>query len=102
VYRASDERANREWLAELEVVADRLDLDTDARSRAADVFLSTVGDGDRSKRATLAASLYVGALVAGQQRTQQAVADAVGVSRLTVQHHWKDLLGAAGLDPPEW
>jgi transcription initiation factor TFIIIB Brf1 subunit/transcription initiation factor TFIIB len=102
VYRASDERANREWLDELEVAADRLDLGTDARSRAADIFLSTVSGSERTKRATLAASLYVGALVAGQQRTQQSVADAAGVSRLTVQQHWKELLAAAGLDPPDW
>jgi transcription initiation factor TFIIIB Brf1 subunit/transcription initiation factor TFIIB len=102
VYRASDEREHREWLEELEVAADRLGLGTDARSRAADVFLSSVPDEDRSKRATLAASLYVGALVAGEQRSQASVAEAAGVSRLTVQQRWKELLEAAGLDPPGW
>jgi len=102
VYRASDEIENAEWLAALERAADRLDLGTEARSRARDVFLSTVPGRDRSKPATLAASLYVGALVAGEQCSQRAVADAVGVSRLTVQKRWKDQLEAAGLDPPEW
>ncbi|MFC7057063.1 transcription initiation factor IIB family protein [Halovenus salina] len=102
MYRASDERDNADWLAQLEVAADRLELETDARSRARDVFLSTVPDEDRSKQTTLAASLYVGALVAGDERSQQSVADAVGVSRLSVQQHWKDQLEAAGLEPPGW
>jgi transcription initiation factor TFIIIB Brf1 subunit/transcription initiation factor TFIIB len=102
VYRASDERDNADWLAQLEVAADRLELETDARSRARDVFLSTVPEEERSKRTKLAASIYVGALVAGDERSQQAVADAVGVSRLSVQQHWKDQLEAAGLEAPDW
>jgi len=102
VYRASDEVANEEWLADLNEAADRLDLDESARSRAADLFLSTVPDTERSKRAALAASLYVGALIAGDRRSQTKVADAVGVSRLAVQQRWKDLLEEAGLDAPDW
>lgn len=102
MYRASDERDNADWLAQLEVAADRLELGTDARSRARDVFLSTIPDEERSKRTVLAASIYVGALVAGEEQSQQSVADAVGVSRLSVQQNWKDLLEAAGLDPPSW
>lgn len=102
MYRASDEREHEEWLDALEEAADRLGLGTEARSRGADVFLSTVSEEGRSKRATLAASLYVGALVAGDQRSQRSVADATGVSRLTVQQHWKELIDAAGLDPPGW
>jgi transcription initiation factor TFIIIB Brf1 subunit/transcription initiation factor TFIIB len=102
VYRASDELDEAEWLAELEVAADRLDLGTDARSRARDVFLSTAPEADRSKRAVVAASLYVGALVAGEQHSQGDVADAVGVSRHTIQQRWKEQLRAAGLEPPGW
>jgi len=102
VYRASDERDNEEWLSTLQEAADRLDLGTAARSRAADVFLSTLPEADRSKRASVAASLYVGALVAGDQRSQGSVAEAVGVSRLTVQQRWKDAMEGAGLEPPEW
>jgi len=102
VYRASDERENEDWLATLEIAADRLDLGNEARSRARDIFLSTVPDEARSKRATLAASLYVGALVAGEQQSQGTVADAVGVSRLSVQQRWKEQLEAAGLEPPDW
>lgn len=102
MYRASDEREHADWLAQLEQAADRLGLGTEARSRARDVFLSTVPDEERSKQATLAASLYVGALVAGEQQSQQSVADAVGVSRLSVQNHWKEQLEAAGLEPPDW
>lgn len=102
MYRASDELDNAEWLADLEVIADRLDLGTDARTRARDVFLSTAPETERSKKAVLAASVYVGALVAGEQRSQQAVADAADVSRHTIQQRWKAQLEAAGLDPPEW
>ena len=102
VYRASDELDEAEWLANLEVAADRLDLGSEARSRARDVFLSTAPDEERSKKAVLGASLYVGALVAGEQQSQGDVADAVGVSRLTIQQRWKDQLRAAGLEPPDW
>ena len=102
MYSARDERDNAEWLADLETAADRLDLDTGARSCARDVFLSTVPEQDRSKPAAIAAALYVGALVAGDQRSQGAVADAVGVSRLAVQQRWKNLLDTAGLEAPEW
>ncbi len=102
MYRASDEREHADWLKHLEVAADRLDLGTDARSRSRDVFLLTVEDADTSRRTTLATALYIGGLVAGEEQSQQAVADAVGVSRLSIQQHWKDQLRAAGLEPPDW
>jgi transcription initiation factor TFIIIB Brf1 subunit/transcription initiation factor TFIIB len=102
VYRASDEVAQEEYLADLQEAADRLDLGSTARSCAADLFLSTLPDNERSKRPALAAALYVGALATGQQRSQGSVADAVGVSRLAVQQRWKDLVEEAGLDAPEW
>ncbi|SDF66192.1 transcription initiation factor IIB family protein [Halorientalis pallida] len=102
MYRASDEVDNEEWLAELEAAADRLDLDDEARTRAADLFLSTLPDSDRSKRPTMAASLYVATLVTSDRRAQGEVADAVGVSRLSVQQRWKELLERTGLDAPDW
>ena len=102
VYRARDHVENEEWLAALDDAAERLDLGSDARSRATDLFLSTLPDADRSKRATVAASLYAGALIAGDRRSQAAVAEAAGVSRLTVQQRWKDLVEEAGLEPPSW
>jgi transcription initiation factor TFIIIB Brf1 subunit/transcription initiation factor TFIIB len=102
VYRASDEIENEAHLDRLQEAADRLDLGTESRSRATDVFLSNLPEGDRSKEATMAASLYVGALVAGEQRSQGTVADAVGVSRLSIQQRWKDLLETSGLDAPSW
>ncbi|TKR28261.1 transcription initiation factor IIB family protein [Natronomonas salsuginis] len=102
MYRARDQVENEEWLATIDDAAERLDLGGEAKSRATDLFLSTVPVADRSKRATVAASLYAGALIAGNRRSQSAVADAVGVSRLTVQNRWKDLLEAAGLEPPKW
>ncbi len=102
MYRAGDRVDNEEWLAELQAAADRLDLEGEARTYAEDLFLTSVPDSDRSKRARLAASLYAGALVAGDRRSQGAVAEAAGVSRITVQQRWKDLLERAGLEPPSW
>lgn len=102
MYRAREHVENERWLAEIERVGDHLDLDAAARSRAADLFLSTVPDSDRSKRATVATSLYVGALIEGDRRSQKAVADAAGVTRPTVQQRWKELIEAAGLKPPNW
>lgn len=102
VYTARDRRENEEWLAELQQVADALEMGTGTRSVAEDVFLSSLPDSKRSKRATLAASLYAAGLVAGDQRSQVAVADAADVSRITIQGRWKDLLEEAGLDAPDW
>lgn len=102
MYRASDEVENEQWLAELAETAADLGLDESAEARATHLFLSAVPDEERSKRATLAASLYVGALMAGDRRSQGEVAEAAGVSRLTVQNRWKDLVETAGLDAPDW
>jgi transcription initiation factor TFIIIB Brf1 subunit/transcription initiation factor TFIIB len=102
MYRARDAIEQEEWLADLERAADRLELDSEARSNAKDLFLSTVPDADRSKTAALAASIYAGALLASDQRSQGDVADAVGVTRLTVQQRWKGLLAEAGFDVPDW
>lgn len=102
MYRARDQVDNEEWLVAIDDAAERLELCGDAKSRAVDLFLSTVPDQDRSKRVTVAASLYAGALIAGDRRSQSAVAEAAGVSRISVQQRWKDLLAEAGLDPPDW
>ncbi|MFB6146532.1 MAG: transcription initiation factor IIB family protein [Halobacteriaceae archaeon] len=102
MYRASEAVDNAEWLADLEAAADALDLDEAVRSTARDLFLSAVPEEERSKPAALAAGLYAATLVAGDQRSQGDVADAVGVSRLAVQDRWKDILREAGLEPPGW
>lgn len=102
VHRASDRVEQADWLDELREAADELDLSEAARSRAVDLFLSGVPDADRSKPAVVAASLYAGSLLAGEERSQAAVADAVGVSRLSVSHRWKGLLDEAGFEPPSW
>lgn len=102
MYRASDEVANEEWLTALDAAAERLDLPNETRSRAADLFLSTVPEADRSKRPALAAALYVATLATGEARSQREVADAFDVSRLSVQQRWKPLMTEAGLEPPSW
>lgn len=102
MYRASDELQNAEWLETLEEAADRLEYGTEQRSRARDIFLTTVPEQNRSKPANIAASLYIGGLLTGDQRSQTEVADAVGVSRLAVQQRWKDQLEDAGLEAPSW
>lgn len=102
VYRARDEVENEEWLADLEAAANRLGMGTESQSRASDLFLSALPDEERSKPAAMAASLYAGGLIGGDRRSQSAVAEAVGVSRLAVQQRWKDLVREAGLEPPGW
>lgn len=107
VYRARDQIENKRWLAELQQTADRLELDADARSRATDLFLTTVSEWDDnsspdSKKAVVAASIYAGSLIEGDQRSQGAVAEAAGVARLTIQQRWKELLESAGLEAPSW
>jgi transcription initiation factor TFIIIB Brf1 subunit/transcription initiation factor TFIIB len=102
MYRAREYVDHEDWLTDLETAADRLELEDETRSRAADIFLSTLPDEERSKRATMATSLYVATLLTGEEHSQQAVADAADVSRLTIQQRWKDLLEEMGLDAPDW
>jgi len=102
VYRASDRVDNEEWISRLEAACAELNLDDEVCSTATDVFLSGIPDADRSKAATAAASLYAAALIRGQERSQSAVADAMDVSRLSVQTRWKSLLEEAGFSPPTW
>lgn len=102
MYRARDRLDQEEWLTELERASDALSLSSDARSTAEDLFLSNVPEEDRSKRAVAAASLYAGALIAGDERSQSAVADAMSVARLSVQQKWKPILEDAGFRPPTW
>lgn len=102
MYRASDRVQNERWLADLQQAADELAYESEARSVAEDLFLSTLPNEERSKPAAIAASLYAGGLIAGDRRSQGVVANAVGVTRLTVQQRWKPLLEEAGLEPPTW
>lgn len=102
VHRASDRVEQADWLEDLREAADELDLSDRACSRAVDLFLSGIPDADRSKPAIVAASLYAGGLLAGEERSQTAVANAVGVSRLSVSSRWKPLLEEAGFEPPSW
>ncbi|ESS04880.1 MAG: hypothetical protein A07HR67_00229 [uncultured archaeon A07HR67] len=92
----------KEWIASLETACAELGLDDDACATATDLFLSAIPDEDRSKPATAAASLYAAALIRGQERSQSAVADAMDVSRLSVQKRWKPILKDAGFSPPTW
>ncbi|NGM67507.1 transcription initiation factor IIB family protein [Natronolimnobius sp. AArcel1] len=102
MHSARDRLEYEPWLEDLEEIATELELEDDARSCAIDLFLTDVPDADRSKRVVLAASVYAGSLVAGDGRTQRAVADAADVSRLSIQQRWKDILERAGLEPPRW
>ena len=102
MHRASDRVEQAPWLERLDDAAATLDLDPEVSSTAADLYLSAVPEDDRSKPAQLAASLYAASLIVGEGRTQTAVADSVGVSRLVVQDRWKDVLRSAGFQPPGW
>lgn len=102
VYRARDRVEHEEWVARIDRGADALDLGEQARSNATDIFLTGIPERDRSKRAVAAASLYAGALIAGEERSQAAVADAMDVARLSIQQRWKELLREAGFRAPKW
>jgi len=102
VHSARDRRDNAKWLDALEEAAAELELEDRAHSIAADLFLSDVPENDRSKPAALAASLYAATLIAGDERPQTAAAEAVGVSRISVQQRWRERLAAAGMEPPTW
>lgn len=102
VHTARDRLEHEAWLDRIQAGADALDLGTTARSTAEDLFLDDVPEQDRSKRARAAASLYSGALIAGEERSQTSVATAMDTSRLSVQSRWKDLLRGSGFDTPDW
>lgn len=102
MYRASDRVANHKWIETIDEACVDLDLDESVSSTAADLFLTRVRETDRSARVVAAASLYAAALIRGQERSQSAVADAMDVTRLSVQQHWKPVLEEAGLQPPTW
>lgn len=102
MYSARDRVQQEEWLARIQEAADTLELGSDARTTAEDLFLSNVPEADRSKPAVAAAALYAGALIASEERSQTAVADAMGVTRFSVQSKWKPLLEEAGFRTPSW
>lgn len=102
MYSARDRVENESWLGEIRTAAVTLNLNSETQTVAEDLFLSQAPDSDRSKRAIAAASLYAGALITGSERSQSAVADAMNVTRLSVQQHWKEILNTAGFQPPSW
>ena len=102
MYRASDHVEHAEWIERLEAACKTLDLDAETRSTATDLFLSRATASDDGERVVAAGSLYAAALIRGQQRSQSAVADAMDVSRLSVQQRWKSILADAGFTPPKW
>lgn len=102
MYSARDRVREEKWLTEMGRAADSLGLGSEPRSTAEDLFLSNVPDAERSKPAVAAAALYAGALIAGEERPQTDVADAMDVSRLSVQQRWKTLLENAGFRTPTW
>lgn len=102
MYSARDRVDQEEWLAHIQAAADELDLGREPRTTAEDLFLSNIPDADRSKPAVAAAALYAASLLAGQERSQTVVAEAMGVTRLSVQSKWKPLLEEAGFRTPSW
>ena len=102
MYRASDRVENEAWIELVAAACIALDLDAETRSTAVDLFLSRAPDDDRGKRVAAAAGLYAAGLIRGEERSQSAVADAMDVSRLSVQKRWKPILADAGFAPPTW
>lgn len=102
MYSARDRVRYSDWLEDLDRVVDLLQLSEDARSIATDLFLADVPQTDRSKRASMAACIYAGALIAGDGRSQGDVAAAADVSRLTIQKRWKGVIDDCGFETPDW
>lgn len=102
MYSARERVEHKRWLEEIERVGDELGLSGEAVSCAEDLFLTDVPEADRSKQVALAASLYAGGLIAGDGRSQETVAEAADVSRLSIQQRWKEVVERAGLEAPGW
>ena len=102
MYSARDRVDEEEWLARIGEAADSLDLGSEPRTTAEDLFLSNIPERDRSKPAVAAAALYAATLLSGAERSQTAVAEAMGVTRLSVQSKWKPILEEAGFRTPTW
>jgi len=102
MYRARDRIEHSEWVDRIDETGAELDLSQSVRSTATDLFLSHVPDEERSKPAVAAACLYAAALIGGEQRSQPTVAEQFGVSRLSIQSRWKQMLEAAGFRAPSW
>lgn len=100
MHRAGDRVKYEQWLTRLDAAADQLSLDDETRSIAVDMFLADVPSAAEQKRTALAASLYASTRITGVDRSQRAVADAAGVSRLSVQQQWKQRLRLAGFETP--
>lgn len=79
-----------------------LDLGPTAVGHAEELFLTVLVETDLAVRPAMGASLYAASLIAGEHRSQAAAADAVGVSRITVQNHWRRVLEVAGMEAPNW
>ncbi|MFD1642084.1 transcription initiation factor IIB family protein [Halohasta litorea] len=102
MYRARDRLEHSDWLDRLDEAGAELDLSESTRSTAGELFLTHVPDADRSKPAVAAASLYAAALITGEERSQPTVAEALDVSRLSIQSRWKEIMADAGFQPPSW
>lgn len=102
MHRAQDRVTNSDWLAELRTAAATLGMSPETTAVAEELFLSDVPTTPSSKQVAVAASLYAAGRIEDEACSQQTVADAVGVARLSVQHHWRDRLTAAGVVPPDW
>lgn len=102
MHRAGDRLEYAEWLDRLEKAAAELGLSEEAVSIGTELFLAKVPEKTPEKRSAVAASLYAGALIAGERCAQGAVAEAAGVSRVTVQQKWKHRIDLAGMDAPSW
>ena len=102
MHKAKDHVEQSEWISEIDRVAKELNLGARAKSYAVEIYLSDIPEKERSKPAAIATGIYVGSLIAGEERSQQEIAEKMGVARLAIQGRWKETLKTAGFDPPSW
>jgi len=102
VHKAKDHVEQSEWISEIGRVAKELNLSARTKSYAVEIYLSNIPEKDRSKPPAIATWIYVGSVIAGEEWSQQEIAEKMGVARVAIQRRWKETLKTAGFDPPSW
>lgn len=101
---AAGDRGLRLASDEVGAVADALEVSARCERRAAALAdrADLEHDGvNRSPAVVAGAAVYLAALASGDERTQTAVAEAAGVSTVSIRAGYRELAAAEGFDTPD-